>query len=121
MSTRFVILHHMQNDGEHWDLMLEHAGILWTWQLEREPTTRDALPMPARRIEDHRLAYLSYEGPISRGRGSVRRIDSGLVEYEDITSQRVAFQLFGERLRGGFAMIRSRADSWALVALESGV
>jgi hypothetical protein len=31
----------------------------------------------AQRIADHRLAYLEYEGPISGGRGTVRRLDGG--------------------------------------------
>jgi hypothetical protein len=77
---RFVILHHTLSHGEHWDLMIEQGEHLATWQLHRDPLQAGDAPIPALRISDHRLAYLDYEGPVSRGRGEVTRIAAGSCE-----------------------------------------
>src|ERR1700704_4821039 len=75
---RFVILEH-DHPVLHWDLMLEAGTALRTWRLARAPSAPgeviDALALP-----DHRLFYLDYEGPVSGGRGVVKRWDAG--EYE---------------------------------------
>ena len=116
MSNRFVILHHQLDDSEHWDLMLEHADILLTWQLAREPVSRACLPISARRIGDHRKAYLDYEGPISGSRGTVRRVDAGVVEMELLSPGRCRFVLSGQRLKGRLELA-SRPGQWVLTAL----
>ncbi|MGL4594559.1 MAG: DNA polymerase ligase N-terminal domain-containing protein [Thermoguttaceae bacterium] len=93
---RFVILEHSHPAGIHWDVMLATNGVLKTWQIsplwiseEENKHTRkhggisfDVVGIP---LEDHRLAYLDYEGEVSAGksgeqRGAVRRIDSGTWE-----------------------------------------
>lgn len=102
MPDRYVILHHRLDGGEHWDLMLEQGGILWTWQLFRDPTDRANLPIPARRIADHRLAYLDYEGPISGDRGTVRRIDAGEYSVDRSDAESLIVRLKGSALDGVF-------------------
>ncbi len=84
MPSRFVILHHQVADGEHWDLMLERGDVLLTWQLAREPVDRSSLPIPAKRLADHRKGFLDYEGPVSGDRGHVRRVDTGTVDFEHV-------------------------------------
>ena len=116
MSSRFVILHHQLDDGEHWDLMLEHADILLTWQLSREPVSRACLPISARRIDDHRKAYLDYEGPISGSRGVVRRVDAGAVKIESLSPGRCRFVLSGGRLKGRLELA-SGPGQWILTTL----
>lgn len=105
-AKRFVLLHHqMPLDAErasHWDLMLEHDGKLLTWEL---PTLEmKSLPivfqaLGIRRIADHRLHYLDYEGPVSGGRGNVSREDFGdfCVESGD-SDGLVKAKLTGSRL-----------------------
>ena len=70
---RFVILEH-DWDGVHYDLMFEADGRLRTWKIPAPPC---AEPQPAVLIFDHRIDYLAYEGPVSGGRGTVKRWDSG--------------------------------------------
>ncbi len=101
---RFVILHHTGHGDEHWDLMLEYADSLLTWQLEREPPSLAALPIPAKRIGNHRKLYLDYEGPVSGGRGTVRRVDDGSLVWLSIEPSRFEFVLHGKRLTGRFAL-----------------
>lgn len=114
MPTRFAILHHRLVDGEHWDLMLEYDDVLLTWQLAREPTGSRTLPIPARRIQDHRKAYLEYEGPVSGDRGFVRRVDQGSVRISHLTPRRCRFDLAGERLSGRFVISSDDGESWVL-------
>lgn len=113
MSARFVILHHRTEGGEHWDLMLERGESLLTWQLQREPLGPESLPIPARRIGEHRKAYLTYEGPVSGNRGHVRRVDHGTMELLEAAGDRYAFELRGERLSGRFRLTATW-DAWVL-------
>ena len=114
VPIRFVILHHRVAGGEHWDLMLERDGVLVTWQLLREPAGSSSLPIPARRIGDHRIAYLEYEGPVSRDRGTVRRADSGAVTIEELTDSRCVFEAAGTRLAGRYVLARGVGEEWSL-------
>jgi hypothetical protein len=80
---RFVVLRHETptgyREGPHWDLMLEHEGVLRTWALDHWPVENGCTT--ATRLADHRLAYLDYEGPISGNRGKVARVTQGTFEW----------------------------------------
>ena len=104
MTARYVILHHRIGGGEHWDLMLERDDVLLTWQLRREPVSPAALPAPAHRIQDHRKAYLEYEGPITGDRGNVKRADRGSVKFIVFTDSSMEIDLSGGRLTGRFRL-----------------
>lgn len=114
MPRRFVILHHTGYGREHWDLMLEHEGVLWTWQLLADPTA-SAMPddtIQAVRIADHRLHYLDYEGPISRDRGRVHRVDSGKLLGLFEAHNTIRVELEGAHLRGAFLLSHLVGDEW---------
>lgn len=80
-----VLLKHTLPDGSfHYDWMLARTA-------EPEDDDRDLVtfrvadridrgmtdPVRTVRLDDHRAAYLHFEGDIGRGRGSVRRVDAG--------------------------------------------
>ncbi len=115
---RFVLLYHRcpleQEKPSHWDWMLEHGQALWTWQLLELPASwRVALAdrvvprMPSkisetvsiRRLPDHRLAYLDHEGPVSAGRGEVKRCDSGTYQFIRQESGLLVIDMQGTMLR----------------------
>lgn len=104
MPDRFVILHHRQEAGEHWDLMLERGEVLWTWRLARDPLDPQNYPIAAERIGDHRKAYLTYEGAISGGRGIVRRVEEGTCASEVESVDNFRFQLTGTQMNGRFRL-----------------
>ena len=92
----------------HWDLVVEVPGQerLATWRLSENPIGMGAA-IAAERIADHRRIYLEYEGPLSGGRGWVRRVDGGdaqLCISGDIEGQ-VLLELHGHLLRGKFRLI----------------
>lgn len=98
--------------------MIETApgSPLASWRLLGDPG-RSSFPIPAERIADHRNAYLTYEGPISGDRGSVRRIDAGDATLEfDTAHARIALQ--GEHLRGKFEISASDGSLIFTRALE---
>ena len=92
---RFVILEH-DHPNLHWDLMLESGGVLRTWRLLQSPETRG--PIEAEAIGDHRPQYLHYEGPVSGGRGSVKRWDGGEYTLVLESPDRLEIQFAGARL-----------------------
>jgi len=96
--------------------MIEHGDALLTWQLDRPPTGSESLPIRARRIGDHRRAYLEYEGDISGGRGAVRRVDRGCARIVELTEQRCRFLAEGSRLSGRFRLETTDGESWSLAA-----
>jgi len=103
-STRFVILHHCHADGEHWDLMIEQDSALATWQLAHNPLAGDPRAISAVRLDDHRKAYLEYEGPLSGDRGHVTRIERGRYRILQDQPALLRFHLDGEHLVGTFEL-----------------
>ena len=94
-TNRFVILfHQMPPDGgraDHWDWMFERDGTLRTWACEQPPD--DNMDANAILLDDHRLVYLEYEGPIAGDRGRVSRILSGDMDWEEISPRRYRAKL----------------------------
>ena len=110
MDLRFALLEHRTSEGVHWDLLLEVAGQsrLATWRLAANPCIT-AGPIRCERIADHRRVYLEYEGPISGGRGDVKRVDGGAATWLAPPEQQTAFELRGGRLWGRYRIRQGEA------------
>lgn len=99
MNLRFAILRHEGIPDPHFDLMFETGpdSPLATW---RSPTWPPLADTPLTPLPDHRRAYLTYEGPVSGGRGSVRRVASGRYAVRDTAGATLVVELdTGEILR----------------------
>ncbi len=144
MAMRFVILVHSGHGPAHYDFMLEEGDHLATWQFEREAPSpgpsghplpegeEPALTRPfgplspvkgegqlvGRKIQDHRLAYLDYQGPVSGGRGHVRRCDGGEYRMIEAGADHLRFELCGQVAAGLFELLRQEGDSWILRRAE---
>jgi hypothetical protein len=94
---RFAVLTH-DHPFFHWDFLLEAGKVCRTWRLLEEP--RPGRTTPAEPLPDHRLHYLTYEGPVGGGRGTVARYDAGWFEWVVAAEHRVEVTLEGDRLRG---------------------
>ncbi len=105
---RYVILEHRWN-GVHWDFMLERGETLRTWALGSPIGSNQELP--ARPLGDHRRVYLDYEGDISGGRGTVRRVDAGRYRVIEWSADRVRVRLSGGQLVGDVELFASSPDS----------
>lgn len=113
---RFVVLEH-DHPIMHWDLMLELGTALRTWRLSAPPT--DACIVAATALGEHRLAYLDYEGPVSGGRGSVRRWDQGVFELYVEEPGRLVAGLDGQRLCGDL-VVQLGAEGWTATFHQRG-
>jgi hypothetical protein len=110
---RFVILRHETPAGfpreSHFDLMLEHVGVLRTWAMEWLPALGE--DVSAERLPDHRLAYLDYEGKVSGERGSVSRVDAG--DYECLQESETQFvvRVSGQKIRGTLTLTAADGET----------
>jgi len=105
---RFVILTH-DWPVPHWDFLVEAGSVLRAWRLLAEPEAE--IDIRAEPNFDHRLLYLDYEGPLSGGRGSVTRWDTGTCEWRADEPDRAEVALRGSKLVGRVSISRA-GDGW---------
>jgi bifunctional non-homologous end joining protein LigD len=113
----------------HYDLRLELDGVLKSWAVTRGPSFNPSDKRLAVRTEDHPVAYAMFEGVIPEGNygaGTVLLWDRGEWEpigdpHEGLAKGKLAFNIFGERLKGRWALVRfrgkedSKRENWLLI------
>ena len=97
----------------HYDFRLELDGVLLSWAVTRGPSLNPADKRLAVQTEDHPVAYGGFEGviPSGYGAGTVMLWDRGEWmpqgdPHEGLKKGSFKFVLLGERLKGGFALVR---------------
>ena len=102
----------------HWDLRLEMGSVLRSWAVPKEPLLEAGVRRLAVPVEDHPIDYATFEGTISEGQygaGKVIIWDKGTYEPVSISEGKIVFNVFGERLKGEYCLIRTKfqgKDSW---------
>jgi hypothetical protein len=114
-AKRYVVLEHRW-EGIHFDLMLESGNKLRTWKLAGPP--QHAQSQIASATFDHRLHYLTYEGPISENRGHVVRWDAGTYQEEAVEPKLLRVRLEGTRLSGVLELRWLEAENWECLYRE---
>jgi bifunctional non-homologous end joining protein LigD len=118
-ACRFVVQEHHAR-RLHWDFRLEHEGVLVSWALPRGFPDGPGEDLPAARTEDHPLDYADFEGTIpagAYGAGEVTVWDRGTYVCEAFEQDKVVVRLQGERLRGRYALYRTRED-WRIHRMD---
>jgi bifunctional non-homologous end joining protein LigD len=105
----------------HYDFRLAIQGVLASWAVPRGPSMNPADKRLAIRTEDHPLEYADFEGVIPEGQygaGAVMVWDKGDYEPEDgippeeqLARGKIDVILHGEKLRGGFTLLRTGGGS----------
>jgi len=107
---RFVILEH-DHPVLHWDLMLEAGDVLQSWRLAQPPEL--GVVIEATALGDHRAMYLDYEGPVSGGRGTVKRWDAGeFSDDADSVPEARRLSIRGARVQGGILLAKVDGNVW---------
>jgi DNA ligase D-like protein (predicted 3'-phosphoesterase) len=118
----FVVQQHAAR-ARHFDLRLEVDGVMRSWAVPRGPSLDPAEKRLAVQVEDHGMAHNDFEG--ATGGGGVIVWDRGSYEQggrvpwpEALERGHAVFVLHGRKLRGGFALQRTRPGEkpqWLLV------
>ena len=120
----------------HYDLRLEVDGALASWAVPKGPSTDPSVKRLAIHVEDHPLDYKDFEGVIPEGMygaGTVLVWDTGpyrnlmgekdepLSMEESIEKGHVEVWLEGEKLQGGYALVKMKGrgeNQWLLIKMD---
>jgi DNA ligase D-like protein (predicted 3'-phosphoesterase) len=118
----FVVQEHAAT-ARHFDLRLEVDGVMRSWAVPKGPSMDPAVKRLAVQVSDHGLAHNDFEGATDGG--GVIVWDQGHYEQggrvswpEALERGHAVFVLHGEKLRGGFALQRTRPGEkpqWLLI------
>jgi bifunctional non-homologous end joining protein LigD len=135
-QLRFVVQKHAAT-RLHYDLRLELDGVFKSWPVTKGPSLDPKVRRLAVEVEDHPLAYGDFEGTIPKGRyggGTVQLWDRGYWKPDGSRSAEemlrkgdLKFHLEGDRLKGGWVLVRMRNDrqggkrtNWLLIKHRDG-
>lgn len=119
---QFVVQKHAAS-SLHFDFRLEVDGVMKSWAVPKGPSMQAGVRRLAMEVEDHPMSYNSFEGTIPKGQyggGTVMLWDVGhyLPADGSISSLRAGLRkgrldivILGERLRGGFTLVRSSRET----------
>ena len=112
----------------HYDFRLELNGTLKSWAVPKGPSLDPADKRLAMQVEDHPVAYGTFEGIIPKGEyggGTVMLWDRGTWEpvgdpVQGLAKGKLVFKLYGERLTGEWTLVRSfrnegKGNGWLLI------
>jgi len=118
---RSFVIHEHHASSLHWDLRLEHDGVLMSWAIPKGIPTSGEKDRLAVRTEDHPLEYGRFEGVIPKGEygaGEIRIWDAGDYTVKDWDPALKAVTLHG-RADGGLggspvriALVQTDGDQW---------
>ncbi len=134
-ELRFVIQKHAAS-RLHYDFRLEMGGVLKSWAVPKGPSLDPEVKRLAMMVEDHPYDYKDFEGIIPEGNygaGTVIVWDEGTYEpleepgsrlhgekllLKQLRSGSLKFSLKGKKLKGEFALVRTRGmgdNAWLLI------
>ncbi|MDA4134968.1 MAG: DNA ligase [Thaumarchaeota archaeon] len=139
----FVVQKHKAT-SLHYDFRLEIGGVMPSWSIPKGPTLDSGVKRLAMPTGDHDLEYRHFEGvlPPGYGAGPVMIWDEGTynpeievskgtrrevtdakeadeISIKSLKEGNVKFTLYGKKLRGSFALVRTKGfggkESWLLI------
>lgn len=139
------VVHKHKATALHYDLRLEIGGAMPSWSVPKGPTLDSSVRRLAMPTGPHRLEYRHFEGVLGGGQSAgtvmiwdqgtytpevevskgVRRLVTGKDEgaaaaSEGLRSGGLKFTLYGAKLRGSFALVRTQGigasrEAWLLI------
>lgn len=145
----FVVQKHRAT-ALHYDLRLEIGGEMPSWSVPKGPSLDPGVRRLAMPTGPHDLEYRRFEGVIGEGYGAgvvmvwdegrytpevevgkgVRRLTVGVQEAEEVAQEglrsgNLKFTVYGKKLQGSFALVRTRGlggarEAWLLIKHRDG-
>ncbi|MBB0992563.1 ATP-dependent DNA ligase [Dietzia sp. SLG510A3-30A2] len=97
----------------HFDLRLEHHGVLASWAVPKNLPTEPKDRRLAVNTEDHPLGYETFEGTIPKGEygaGHMTIWDRGWYECEKWREDEIIVWLHGDKVSGRYVLVRTSAE-----------
>jgi bifunctional non-homologous end joining protein LigD len=119
-TPRFVVQEHHAR-SLHWDLRLEHDGVLASWAVPKGIPPDPRRNHLAVRTEDHPLEYLDFHGEIpvgEYGAGTMAIWDRGTYEPHKFREDEVMVTFHGERLEGRYVLFRTGGKNWMIHRMD---
>ncbi len=123
LSAGVFVIQEYMTTARHFDLRLEVEGVMRSWTLPKGPSLDPSVKRMAIQVPDHAIEYNAFEGRTDAGavivwdRGHYEQ--GGRVPWpEALDRGHAVFVLHGEKLRGGFALQRTRVAAksrWLLI------
>lgn len=144
-GTHVFVIHKHQATSLHYDFRLEIDNVMPSWAVPKGPTLDNTMKRLAMHVDDHSMEYRNFEGVLaegSYGAGPVMIWDEGTynpeIEIEkgvrkEITDDKegekvlkeqlkkgeIKFMLYGEKLQGSFALVKTKGfggpNAWLLI------
>jgi bifunctional non-homologous end joining protein LigD len=122
-ALEFVVQKHRASHL-HYDLRLEHEGVMLSWAVPKGPSLDPAVKRLAMMTEPHPMDYNQFEGVIPEGEyggGTVMIWDRGTWTPESpdvgraLAKGDLKFTLHGRKLKGSWVLVRTRDRQWLLI------
>ena len=124
-GQRFVVHEHHAR-RLHWDLRLEHDGVLASWAIPNGIPDDPKQNRKAIHVEDHPLDYIGFHGTIPSGNygaGEVSIWDHGTYALEKWRKDEVMVVFKGQRLTGRYVLFRAGREErdWMIHRMDPAV
>ncbi|MGA2105194.1 MAG: DNA polymerase ligase N-terminal domain-containing protein [Methanoregula sp.] len=105
----YFVVHEHHARHLHYDLRLERDGVLKSWAVPKGIPESFGEKHLAVAVEDHPLAYRTFEGTIPEGEygaGTVRIWDKGRYTTLHWDDEKIEIVFYGQRLNGHYVLVR---------------
>lgn len=119
-AKKFVI-HNHKATKHHWDLRLEHKGVLESWALPKHRLPKGKERLLAVQTEPHPLSYAKFEGKIPEGEygaGMSTIHDSGKYELIKWEKDTIKFKLNGKKEKGAYTLHKTDRKNWMIMRMK---
>jgi len=113
-NSRYVILKHTTPKDVHFDFMLETGDHLSTWRINIGPEELKTTPAKAEKIFDHKLKFLTYQGPVNNETGNVTTADKGTYLIISETPKKLQIHIKAIILNGTFTLTKKTKNIWKI-------
>jgi DNA ligase D-like protein (predicted ligase)/DNA ligase D-like protein (predicted polymerase)/DNA ligase D-like protein (predicted 3'-phosphoesterase) len=121
-SGRAFVVHRHHASRLHYDLRLEHEGVLRSWAVPKGLPPRPGIMRLAVQVEDHPLDYVNFEGVIPKGEyggGTMWKFAQGRHEITREKKDGFYFRLQSPELNGEYRIHHTKENQWLLERVDT--